>query len=129
MCWKSSILTERDIENIKDDSTLTKFKINKKECSLIELLADDFEVTSSIKVNITGTGLRCSSAHPVILPMEVTTATRINGEQKECPLTATITGNTIYTLQLAVKIWTSLFSEYSLKQGITQAETWLPIYQ
>ncbi len=55
--WKSNILTEQNLADINDNNNSTFFTINKAECTYIELWADDLQVTSSVKVNITGAGM------------------------------------------------------------------------
>ena len=55
--WKSSILTEQNLADITDNNNSTFFTINKAACTYIELWGDDLQVTSSVKVNITGAGM------------------------------------------------------------------------
>ncbi len=55
--WKSNILTKQNLAAINDNNNSTFFTVNKAECTYIELWADDLQVTSSVKVNITGAGM------------------------------------------------------------------------
>ncbi len=54
--WKSYILTEQNLANIKDNNDSTYITINKAECSLVELWLDDLNANSSLGVNINGIG-------------------------------------------------------------------------
>ncbi len=54
--WKSHVLTQQNLDNIKDKDNSTRFTMNKAECSYIELWAENLGWKFHFIVNISGKG-------------------------------------------------------------------------
>ena len=55
--WKSSVLTQQNLNDIKDHNISTHFMMKKEDCAFIEMWADNLGWTSDVMVNITGSGM------------------------------------------------------------------------
>ncbi len=98
MPWKSPSLSDFTLADVTDNNPLTAFTLHKSNCLNFDLWLPDLNVTSTIKVNISGMGLQCESGHSVLRPIEISTGTDTDGLHKECSLdTGTINDEPVIT--------------------------------
>ena len=90
MLWKSSSLNDLELADITDGNPLTALTMHKSNCFSFDLwLPFDLEVTSTIEVNVTGTGIKCQSSNSILPPIDITTGTDIDNRryrQNQCVL-------------------------------------------